>query len=216
MKKWYEDIRDKTKEMDKKSKLEYVTNYYWYHILIMFIMAALILLFIYHCFAGKKERIFTCVIVNQEIDHVRDKNIRDQFAYTLKQDKESICIDSDYLISYDNVQLEGVNESSYEKFFFNWSLGQIDAVIMPESFYQYCLKLGGKFWSIDALLSEESIERWSPYLYRNKKEYKGIFVDETQLKEYMGVNEKDNLILVFPKEGKRFKMCKEFIKFIQP
>ena len=56
-----------------------------------------------------------------------------------------IVIDSDYQISYRDKQLESVKESSYEKFFFNWQAGEIDAMIIPESFYEFCLDLGGEF-----------------------------------------------------------------------
>ena len=44
-----------------------------------------------------------------------------------------------------NMRLEGANESSYEKFFFNIAAGVLDAVIMPESFYMYAVEMGVVF-----------------------------------------------------------------------
>ena len=58
-------------------------------------------------------------------------------------DVNRMDINSDYNISYGDMHLEGINESSYEKFFLKWQNGELDAVILPESFYEYCKELGG-------------------------------------------------------------------------
>lgn len=149
---WIEDIRTKTKDMDRDHAVEYVLNYYWYHILLGAIALGLIILLIYHLFWGRNQKPeFTCVIVNQEVDFSRDARMAEEFSAFSGIREKKCSIDSDYLISYDDVELPEANESSYEKFFFNWSSGSIDAVVMPESFYKYCLELGGVFCDVREL-----------------------------------------------------------------
>lgn len=146
---WIEDIRTKTKDMDREHAAEYVLNYYWYHILLGAIALGLLILLIYHVFWGRNQKPeFTCVIVNQEVNFSRDARMAEQFSAFSGIREKKCSIDSDYLISYDEVELPEANESSYEKFFFNWSSGVIDAVVMPESFYKYCLELGGAFCNL--------------------------------------------------------------------
>lgn len=145
MKKWITDIREKTRDMDREHTLEYIRNYYWYHILIGCIILGLIVLLVYHIGWGERKKEFSCVLVNQAVDYERDEKIAEDFGNFAGIDPGKILIDSDYHISYGDKKLEDVKESSYEKFFFNWSVEEIDAMIMAESFYEYCIGQGGEF-----------------------------------------------------------------------
>lgn len=191
MKKWIKDIREKTKDMNREQTIEYICNYYWYHILIGCILLGLVLLLIYHIGWGKKEKEFSCVIVNQEIDFKRDRELSEDFCEFAGLDKKKVSIDSDYQISYADKELEGVNESSYEKFFFNWSAGEIDAMIMPESFYKYCLRQNGEF-------AEER-----------------IYVKDTRLKDILRDDTEDPVLLVFAAQTRHEDNCSLFLKYVK-
>lgn len=191
MKKWIRDIREKTKDMNREQAIEYVCNYYWYHILIGCILLGLVLLLIYHIGWGKTEKEFSCVIVNQEIDFKRDSMLSEAFSEYAGLDERKISIDSDYQISYTGKELEGINESSYEKFFFNWSAGEIDAMIMPESFYEYCLLQNGEF-------AEER-----------------FCLKDTRLKDILRDESEDPVLIVFPKQAKHKDNCGLFIEYIK-
>lgn len=191
MGKWIADIREKTKDMNKNQKIEYICNYYWYHILIGCILLGLLLLLIYHIGWGKKEKDFSCVIVNQEIDLKRDRELSESFGEFSGLDKKKISIDSDYQISYGDKILEGVNESSYEKFFFHWSSGETDAMIMPESFYEYCIKQNGEF----------SGEK--------------LYLKDTWLKEILRDDERDPVLVVFAAQSKHKEACRSFVEYVK-
>ncbi len=190
MRKWIRDIREKTADMNREQAWEYIANYYWYHILIAFILTGLSVLLIYHIGWGDRRKEFTCVIVNQEIDYVRDKEMAEEFSAWSGIKSKQILIDSDYLISYRDKQIESVKESSYEKFFFNWQAGEIDAMVMPESFYEYCLDQGGVF-------TEEKIP-----------------VGTTRLGESLAEEEGDPVYLVFAADSRHKQACGKFREYI--
>ena len=98
--------------MTRKKKLEYIVDYYWYHILIAAIGLGLFILLIYHIGWGSRSKEFTCVLVNQEVDYARDQKLAEQFGAYAGIESEKILIDSDYQISYRDKQLESVKESS--------------------------------------------------------------------------------------------------------
>lgn len=190
MGKWIKDIREKTVDMNREQVLEYIANYYWYHILIGFILLGLVLLLIYHIGWGDRRKEFTCVIINQEIDYVRDQKLAKEFGVYSGIKENKILIDSDYQISYRDKQMEGVKESSYEKFFFNWQAGEIDAMIMPESFYEYCIEQGGVF-------TEERIS-----------------IGTTRMEELLTEEENDPVYLVFAADSKHKEACRKFQDYI--
>lgn len=191
MKKWIIDIREKTKDMNREQTIEYVCGYYWYHILIGCILLGLALLLIYHIGWGNQKKEFSCVIVNQEIDLARDRKLSGEFGEFAGLSKKKVSIDSDYQISYGDKKLEGVNESSYEKFFFNWSAGETDAMIMPESFYEYCLLQNGEFSDVR------------------------VYVKDTWLKDVLKDDEEDPVILVFAAQTKHKEACDMFLKYVK-
>lgn len=190
MKKWIADIREKTKDMSRSQKIEYIRNYYWYHILIGCILLGLSVLFIWHIGWGKKEEAFSCVIVNQKTDYERDSSLARKFSAYAGLEEEEVSVDSDYQISYGDKKLEGVNESSYEKFFFNWSAGVTDAMIMPESFYDYCILQGGVF-------TEDKIP-----------------IKETRLRDVFEEEEGDPVVLVFAADSRHKKACGLFLDYL--
>lgn len=190
MGKWIKDIREKTADMDREQAITYVVGYYWHYILIAGILLGLAVLLIYHIGWGDRRKEFTCVVINQEIDYARDKKLAEEFgAYTGLKTKD-ILIDSDYQISYRDKQMESAKESSYEKFFFNWQAGEIDAMVMPESFYEYCQDQGGVF------MKEK------------------IPVGKTLLKDTLIEESDDPVYLVFAADTKHGKLCKKFRKYL--
>lgn len=184
------DIREKTADMDREQAFTYIVSYYWYHILIACILAGLVLLLIYHIGWGDRRKEFTCVLINQEVDYARDKEIAREFGVYSGLEAEEILIDSDYQISYRDKKLESVKESSYEKFFFNWQAGEIDAMVMPESFYEYCQDQGGVFM-------EEKIP-----------------VGATRIKDSLIAGEDDPVYLVFAADTKHERACEQFRKYL--
>lgn len=213
-KEWADDIRLKTKNMNKEEKWEYIFTYYWYHILIGVVLAGLLILLVYHIGWGERTKEFSLVIVNQEVNQIRDKEIAEGFSeYSGIQTKE-LLIDSDYLISYDGVKLDGVNESSYEKFFFNWSAGTIDAMIMPESFLEYCKSQDGEIACLEELMDEQKLENLGESLYMSNGQCEGIYVENTILAEKLECSQDDRVILVFPKELHHKEACRQFLDYI--
>ncbi len=192
---WIDDIRIKTKGMNGNDRAEYIAEYYWYHILLAFLGIGLVVLLLYHVTAGRRAVSFACIIVNEKIDAARDRSLAEEFAQALAQETKKIRVDSDYRISYPGHVEEGSNESDYEKFFFGWSEGEFDAVIMPRSFFSYCTELGGEFRSI----SEEGA--------------RSIPLDETVLSGEIMENAGDPMVIVFPSNGEHEREAGLFLEY---
>ena len=218
IKKWADDIKVKTKDMDREAKVEYVMNYYWYHILLGTLFMGLLILGIYHVTWGRKKIDFSMVAVNQDINYERDEKIQETFAAFAGIPAKNMQVDSDFMISYGDVQLEGINESSYEKFFFNWSAGTLDAVIMPESFYEYCKQQRGKFIELADLtmggfLEEMADEAQGDLFLEENGKYTGVYVDQTYISDYFQKNMQDRYVLVFPETVKHKKAAGKFLEY---
>lgn len=204
IKNWVADIRIKTKNMDRNAKTEYIMNYYWYHILLGVLTIGILVLGIYHVTWRKKKTAFSLVIVNQDISYQRDQKLSEDFAEWAALPPKQIQADSDYMISYGDVQLKGINESSYEKFFFGWQAGAMDAVIMPESFYAYCRKQNGIFLPLAQLSDSGQLSSLPDPSADQQLYFKedgicyGVYVTKTGLSTYFMENEQDPYILVFP------------------
>lgn len=212
--KWVEDIRVKTKDMDKGQETEYILAYYWYHILIAFLLLGLLCLLIYHLAWGRQKKVFSLAIVNQEIDYDRDQKLLEQYAESSGISKRKLSVDSDYLLSYGNVKLKDVKESSFEKFFLSWSVGGIDAAVMPMSFYQYCKEKDGEFVSLTELLPEETIASNNCF-YEENNNYMGIYIEKTKLADDFRISEEDPFVLVFLRKGEKQKSLYEYRRFLE-
>ena len=203
------DIRTKTAKMNRGESIAYVITYYWYHILLTVAFVGLFLFLIIHFAFGNRKPVFTCVLVNQEINYSRDGELENAFADFAEAKANRIDIDSNYNMSYGDVKLEGVNESSYEKFFFKWRNKELDAVILPESFYRFCKEMGGEYRGLDEL------DTGDLPLYEDGGEHTGILIDETGFGEKWITNETgEKLLLVFPGDGKHEEMCQKFLDFV--
>lgn len=208
MNRYFENIRERTKYMTGRQRAEYVLTYYWYHILGIIACLALLVFLIVH-FAFKEEKPeFTCVMVNQAIDYERDDKMEKAFSKAGGIDAKLLEMDSDYNISYGDTILEGANESSYEKFFFRWSNGELDAVVMPKSFLEYCISLGGEFADLG------DFDTGTLTACRMNGKAVGIEVEDTRLAGYLK-EDREELILVFPKEGKHRENCQKFLIFME-
>lgn len=208
MRKYIREIRKNTAGMERGEKVEYILTYYWYHILGMAATVGLVLFLIIHFGFREDPPLFTCVMVNQEINYARDEEVEEDFSEYSGIDMERMEIDSDYNISYADVKLEGINESSYEKFFFKWQNEELDAVVMPESFYEYCKELGGKFQSLE----EWNTEGFSMY---EDEENAAVYVENTALTRYLENETGEKLLLTFPDTGHHEEECRMFLDFIR-
>lgn len=208
-----EDIRRKTEGMDKSQKLEYITTYYWYHILLIVLGTGMFILLIRHLFFRKPPEEFVCVIVNQAISYERDKKLQKEFAEILGVASDRVLIDSDYVFSYGENQLKGANESSYEKFFFRWLVGELDAVVMPESFYLHCRELEYEFMDLDFLLTEEEIAVWREQMRLEDGRYKALYLSNLYLMSSLNQEKEDPLLLVFLKGDTHFEAKRAFFTF---
>ena len=194
--KWIDDIRKSTRNMSKSDRAEYIAEYYWYHILLTFLGIVLFVLVIYHVTAGRRTVSFACVIVNEAVDHERDSDLAEEFAEALGLDVKKVRVDSDYRISYPGHVEEENNESDYEKFFFGWSQGELDVVILPESFFAYCQGLGGSFRTLteDGALT--------------------LPLSETSLSESIRDNAEDPMVIMFPSDGTHEEAAQEFLQYL--
>lgn len=205
-KKWIEDIKEKTSDMNKKEVCSYIAAYYWPHILGCVSIIALILLFGGHYLFGNVKPSFTCVMVNQRIDVERDNRLAETFAEETGLKREEVVIDSDYNFSYEGVRLEGVNESSYEKFFFQWQNGELDAVIMSERFYEYCKELGGEFRHIEDTGSFEA--------YIDDGICSAIVLGNDSFMGKTAGDTNEQLFLVFPETGNHKEAADKFLAYL--
>lgn len=194
--------------MSWKEASGYLFTYYWYHMLIFAAVAALILLFALHYGFGNKKPLFTCIIVNQRADADVDLRIRDAFALEEEIEPERVVVDSSYQFSYGQVKMQGVNESSYEKFFFQWSSHEIDAVILPESFYCHCKEMGGDFYVLD----KEDLAGME--LYMDGGQGKAAVLGGDSFTETAAGTDGGKLLLAFPESGERPEMRKRFLQFV--
>ena len=115
----------------------------------------------------------------------------------LDLDPKTVRVDSDYHISYTGHEQKGNNESDYEKFFFGWSEGELDAVILPESFLSYCEEAGGELRTV----SEDGAV--------------SIPLSGTKLKDRVRDNEEDPMVIAFPIDGLHEAQAAAFTKYIR-
>lgn len=204
------DIHIKTEGMNFRERCEYVITYYWYHLLGIFTFIFLTVFLIVHFAFGMDKPVFTCVLVNQDINHSRDEKIAEAFAEETESDADEIVIDSDFNISYGDVQLTGENESSYEKFFLKWRYKELDAVILPESFYNYCKEMGGSYVNLDEM------DTGSLPLYTDQDSgiHTAVLVEQTWLKSDLVNETGEKLLLVLTEDGENKEMCQEFLTFL--
>ena len=207
MKRYMEQIRCNTQGMNRKQRLEYILTYYWYHILGIAATIFLILFFVIHFGFGMVKPEFTCVLINQDINYVRDEKLAETFSEYSGIELKRINVDSDYNLSYGNVRLEGVNESSYEKFFFKWRNNELDAVIMPESFYKYCKEMGGTYRNLGKM------KTGNLPLYEDDGIYTAVRIQGTELEKYL-VDGIEEMLLVFPADGENQQECGEFLSYM--
>lgn len=209
MKAYWKDIKEKTSGMSRAEACSYILTYYWYHILGFVSILALILLFAAHYAFGNKKPVFTCVIVNQEINASRDNELTAAFAKEAGLPSERIVIDSNYNFSYGEVRLEGTNESSYEKFFFQWQNKELDAVILPESFYWHCKEMGGRF----EVLEEDEVEGLA--VYEDAGERTAVILGTDRFMEKVSGKKDEKLLLAFPSSGKNRAESKRFLAYLR-
>lgn len=213
----YKDIREKTAQMDRVQKLEYIGAYYWYHILLCVAGVGLVFLVIRHLFFGEPPKEFTCVMVNQAVDYERDESLQRDFGNASGIEPERVSIDSDYVFSYAGKQLEGVNESSYEKFFFRWGNGEVDAAVMPESFYRYCKEVEYGFADLKDIIgdiaAEDEMGLWQEHILEEEGRWEGVYLKDTPLMEYVEEEEGDPAILVCLQDEVRQEALRAFFIF---
>lgn len=209
----FEDIRKKTAHMDKAQKWEYIITYYWYHMLIAGVGIVLVVLLIRHLFFREPPKEFTCVMVNQAIDFERDAVFTQDFSSASGILEDRISIDSNYVFSYVGKQLEGTNESSYDKFFFRLGRGELDAAVIPESFYRYCMELEYEFADLEELLTKEQKEKWQEQLLYDNGTCNGIYVEGMPVMEYLDQEADDPVILIFFSNEEHREADRAFIQF---
>ena len=209
MRKYIKDIREKTSGMTGKEKGIYIWTYYWYHILGTFAIIALILIFGLHYGFGNKKPLFTCILVNQETEIWKEQELKEEFSKDIGLPADQIVISTDYTFSYGDVRIEGVNESSYEKFFFQWRNKEIDAVIMSESFYLYVREMGGAFRELDETMTEGFI----PYMDGNV--CTAVVLGNDSFIEKVNGKKNEKLLLAFPETGGHTETCEMFLKFLE-
>ena len=129
------------------------------------------------------------------------------FAVSSGLPEEQVVISTDYIFSYGDVVLEGVNESSYEKFFFQWKNQEIDAVIIPESFYLYIKEEGGGFKGLDGKITGEF------EVYMDNGICTAVILGKDSFTEKISGKEDEKLLLAFPDNGRHTEECWEFLKF---
>lgn len=203
---YLDDIRVKTADMSVRQKISYVITYYWYHILIIVSIIALIFFLVRSCVSGDQKPQFECVIVNQEMDDERDARIARSFAEAEGLDEELVVVDSDFVFSYGDLKLDGVNESSYDKFFLKWRNEEIDAVILSESMYRFCRQMRGEFRSLDGM----DVSGFETYEDQGKTT--AVVLGQDKFMEAAAGRTDEKLLLAFPDNGRHGDLCGAFLE----
>lgn len=203
---YLDDIREKTADMSVRQKISYVITYYWYHILIIVSIIALIFFLVRFYVFGNQKPQFECVIVDQEMDDERDARIAQSFAEAEGLDEELVVVDSDFVFSYGDLKLDGVNESSYDKFFLKWQNEEIDAVILSESMYRFCREMHGEFRSLDGM----DVSGFETYEDGGKTTAVVLGMDKFMEAATGRTDEK--LLLAFPDNGRHGDLCEAFLE----
>ena len=209
LRRYLDDIKEKTAGMSMKEKVSYVFTYYWYHMLIIVSIIALIFFTVRFYVFGNKKPEFTCVIVNQAMDDERDARIAQAFAEENGLDPELVVVDSDYVFSYGDLQVEGANESSYEKFFLKWGNEEIDAVILSESMYEFCREMRGEFRSLD------NMDTSGFETYTDDGKVTAVVLGQDEFMEAATGKTDEKLLLAFPDNGQHGDLCDEFLECIK-
>ena len=175
---------------------------------ILAVLALLIFLVVHFAFPEEKP-FFKCVLVNQKIDSDRDVVLSEEFATFSGLDAKRIVFDSDYVISYKKTEekQDAGNESGFDKFFFQWSKGELDAVILTKDFLKYCTSVGGEYYSADEFETKDL----------NLCEAggsKAIDLTGTNLESELDGTEKEDLVLVFTATGIHKEMWQKYIDFL--
>lgn len=201
-----EKIKTNTAGMNRQEKLEYIKTYYWYHILGICAAVGLVIFLVVHFGFADRTPEFSCAIINQKIDYDRDKKLASALQKQFADQQINVIVDSDYHFSYKGKKLEDVNEGLFEKFFFKWSNGELQAVLATKDFLQYCVESGGSFYSV------KKMDTGTLQLYEENG-VSGIQVAGTKLASYLEKDEKNEWVLVFPKEGGDEKACQKIVDF---
>lgn len=149
------------------------------------------------------------MLVDQEIDDDRDAEIAQTFAKENDLDPDLVTVDSDYVFSYGDVQLQGVNESSYDKFFLKWRNKELDAVILSESMYQYCKEMRGEFRSL------EGMDTSGFETYTDGGKVTAVVLGKDEFMEAATGKTDEKLLLAFPDNGRHADLCDDFLQCIR-
>ena len=199
------NIQEITKNMNRREKLDYILTYYWYHILGIFAVVGLIVFGIVHFAFPEEKPLFTCALVNQRIDSERDGKIAEGFADYSEMEEDRIRIDSDYIIAEES---NASRESGLDKLLFQWSVGELDAVVMTEEFLSYCIEIGGEFHTADQfdtkgleLVKVDGVQV--------------VELEKTKIEPLLDGTEDQDLVLVFPETGEHTDTCQRFLEYIR-
>ena len=175
---------------------------------VLAVLALLIFLVVHFAFPEEKP-FFKCALVNQKIDSDRDVVLSEEFATFSGLDAKRIVFDSDYVISYKEAEekQDAGNESGFDKFFFQWSKGELDAVILTKDFLKYCTSVGGEYYSAD----EFEIKDLNLCEAGGTK---AIDLTGTKLESELDGTEKEDIVLVFTATGIHKEMCQKYIDFL--
>ena len=223
---WYQKEKEKTSEMTKEEKRNYILDYYkWWFVAAIVVVFVVIWLPCYFLFV-KKEMEFQCAVVNcvMEIgDAEFSETLTDYLDFGSK--RKYAYFDTQYQIAYPGVDNKAADTSFYEKFFLNIRMGSMDVAIIPESYLEYCNDIDAPFYEVTEVLTEEQQARYQEYYVVDENdegvEYTcGIdisqmqFVDELQL-QLVTEGTSDKLILVFPINAENPEGCQTFIEFME-
>lgn len=214
IRKTMEELRRNTAKMDRRRKAEYVLAYYWHYLLFASAAAGLLILLVRHLFFAPPPKALICVLVNQQADYERDERLARDFSEYSGISPEEILVDSDYLFSYGDVRLEAANESSYEKFFFRWGSRELDAVLMPESFYRYCKEIEYEFADLRSFCTEEQREPFAQSFLKSGERYEALYAEHTRLTPYLRQEGEDRLVLAFVPESGHPEADAAFLRFV--
>ena len=212
--------------MSKKEKAEYIFTYYKAWMVTAVIVIAAIVWVLSRYVFSNSESVLNVALINgymrlsdtdmsETLDEYFELDTTDMYTY----------FDTQYQLSYTGVENTAGDTSFYEKFFLNVRVGSLDAVIMPESFMEYCNSLEPIFADVTEILDEEQLDYWEDYLVmgtdEDGNEYAcGLdishlsFIKEEEM-GFVGDNDGEAFILAFPITGEAGEACQTFLEFLE-
>ncbi len=195
--------------MTRKQRTGYIFTYYWYWMALAAAAAVLVIYLIVHFTVGISRPQYTLAMADAVQNASLNEEIADSFSVENGLDQRRVIVDSSYIFSFGDQTFENTDETDYDRFFFPWGNGEFDAILMSEDLYAYCKSIGGEFLPLDGA----DLCGMNAYRDPDDGQVTGAVVGTDPFMKKAAGKEED-LLLVFPAEGKHQSLNESMIRTV--